>query len=71
MTTLKQIQQVDTSYCDKEPIHVPGSIQDHGVLLASTENESIITHVSANSAQILRKKQGKRDKAASQNGPRR
>lgn len=59
MTTLKQIPQVDTSNCDKEPIHVPGSIQEHGVLLASTENESIITHVSANSAQILRKKPGR------------
>jgi light-regulated signal transduction histidine kinase (bacteriophytochrome) len=25
---------IDTTDCDREPIHIPGSIQPHGVLLA-------------------------------------
>jgi light-regulated signal transduction histidine kinase (bacteriophytochrome)/CheY-like chemotaxis protein len=56
MTTLRQTPRVDTTNCDKEPIHVPDTIQNHGVLLASTEGDWTITHVSANAARILRKK---------------
>jgi diguanylate cyclase (GGDEF)-like protein len=34
--------------CDREPIHVPGHIQPHGVLIATYPNSSRISHVSAN-----------------------
>ena len=34
--------------CDQEPIHVPGHIQPHGVLIATYPNSSRISHVSAN-----------------------
>jgi light-regulated signal transduction histidine kinase (bacteriophytochrome) len=27
-------EQPDLSVCDREPIHIPGAIQPHGVLLA-------------------------------------
>lgn len=30
-------QTVDLTNCDKEPIHIPGSIQPHGALLALKE----------------------------------
>src|ERR1700712_1220270 len=39
--------------CDLEPIHVPGAIQAHGVLLVLSEPELIVLQTSANSAQIL------------------
>ncbi|MFE6073658.1 hypothetical protein ACFVQB_04170 [Paenibacillus sp. NPDC057886] len=29
---------IDLNNCDKEPIHIPGFIQPHGVLLAVTTN---------------------------------
>jgi len=35
--------------CDREPIHIPGSIQPHGVLLA-LDAQGRVRHVSANSA---------------------
>lgn len=37
--------------CDKEPIHIPGAIQPHGVLLA-WDGLGVLTHVSANAGQI-------------------
>ncbi|MFH7026171.1 MAG: ATP-binding protein [Heteroscytonema crispum UTEX LB 1556] len=40
--------QVDITNCDKEPIHIPGSIQPHGVLLALKEPELTIVQVSNN-----------------------
>ncbi|QLE57070.1 ATP-binding protein [Nostoc sp. TCL26-01] len=40
--------QVDLSNCNKEPIHIPGSIQPHGVLLALQEVELTILQVSNN-----------------------
>ena len=45
--------QVDLTNCDREPIHIPGSIQPHGVLLTLREPELTITRVSANSATWL------------------
>jgi two-component system, chemotaxis family, sensor kinase Cph1 len=41
---------VDLSTCDREPIHIPGAIQPHGVLLALREPDLSIAQVSANSA---------------------
>ncbi|NTW02387.1 MAG: GAF domain-containing protein, partial [Oscillochloris sp.] len=44
---------VDLTNCDREPIHIPGSIQPHGVLLALTEPALVITQTSANTVAIL------------------
>jgi light-regulated signal transduction histidine kinase (bacteriophytochrome) len=39
---------VDLTECEREPIHVPGAIQGHGVLVALREPALTVTHVSAN-----------------------
>lgn len=44
---------VDLTNCDREPIHVPGSIQPHGVLLVLDEASWEIQQVSANSRERL------------------
>jgi light-regulated signal transduction histidine kinase (bacteriophytochrome) len=44
---------VDLTECDREPIHVPGSIQPHGVLLVLTEPSLAVTHVSVNARELL------------------
>ncbi|TIC83568.1 GAF domain-containing protein [Nocardioides sp. GY 10113] len=43
---------VDLSTCDREPIHVPGAIQPHGVLLAMDDDGGVVV-ASANCAQLL------------------
>lgn len=43
----------DLSVCDREPIHIPGSIEPNGVLLALSEPELTITQVSANCEALL------------------
>ncbi|WP_185983448.1 GAF domain-containing protein [Aureimonas mangrovi] len=45
-------ETVDLSNCDREPIHVPGSIQPAGFLLALT-SDWMVARVSANVAQFL------------------
>ena len=44
--------QVDLTTCDREPIHLPGAIQPHGVLLALDEHGRAVM-VSANVAGLL------------------
>jgi light-regulated signal transduction histidine kinase (bacteriophytochrome) len=44
---------VDLTNCDREPIHIPGSIQPHGAMLVCEAGGGRITHVSANAAEIL------------------
>lgn len=44
---------VDLSNCDREPIHIPGTIQPHGVLLALTEPDLTIVQASTNSQALL------------------
>ncbi|MDJ1496489.1 ATP-binding protein [Cytophagaceae bacterium DM2B3-1] len=44
---------VSIDSCEKEPIHIPGSIQPHGYLLAVTTDTHIITHCSANVEKFL------------------
>ncbi len=44
---------VDLTNCDREPIHIPGSIQPHGVLLALAESDLMIIQVSANTFTFL------------------
>jgi two-component system, chemotaxis family, sensor kinase Cph1 len=39
--------------CDREPIHIPSAIQSHGVLLAFSEADFIITQISQNSEALL------------------
>lgn len=41
------------SECDREPIHTPGSIQPHGMLLVCTEPHWTIVQVSANTDRYL------------------
>ncbi|QFU15127.1 ATP-binding protein [Microvirga thermotolerans] len=43
-------QGIDLTACDREPIHIPGSIQPYGLLLAMSPEERILTYVSANAA---------------------
>jgi diguanylate cyclase (GGDEF)-like protein len=38
----------DLTECDREPIHIPGHIQPHGVLIATFPNSRRISHLSAN-----------------------
>jgi light-regulated signal transduction histidine kinase (bacteriophytochrome) len=44
---------VNLTNCDREPIHIPGSIQPHGVLLVLTEPDLQILQVSNNCQPIL------------------
>ncbi len=39
---------LDLSFCDREPIHIPGAIQPHGVLLAVEVADLTIVQVSGN-----------------------
>ncbi|HEX8911893.1 MAG TPA: ATP-binding protein [Humisphaera sp.] len=44
---------VDLTNCDREPIHVPGRIQPHGLLVALREPDLTVAHVSANAGAKL------------------
>ncbi|KJH72041.1 ATP-binding protein [Aliterella atlantica] len=46
-------ETIDLTNCDREPIHIPGLIQPHGVLLVLQEPELKIIQVSANSDLLL------------------
>jgi light-regulated signal transduction histidine kinase (bacteriophytochrome) len=43
----------DTSACEREPIHQPGSIQPHGLLLLVREPDGVVVQASANAAAML------------------
>ena len=43
----------ELSACDREPIHVPGSIQPHGILLALAGPDMRFAHASANLSDVL------------------
>ncbi|MBD2197092.1 MULTISPECIES: ATP-binding protein [Calothrix] len=47
------VQTVDLTNCDREPIHIPGLIQPHGVLLAINLSTIEIIQVSNNTANFL------------------
>ncbi len=47
-------EAVTLENCEAEPIHVPAAIQPHGVLLAVSEPDLVIRHVSNNSEAHLR-----------------
>jgi light-regulated signal transduction histidine kinase (bacteriophytochrome) len=44
---------VDLTNCDREPIHVPGAVQPHGVLLAVEESDLRIVQASGNTDEFL------------------
>lgn len=44
---------IDLTNCEREPIHIPGSIQPHGVLLAAVGPEDPVVQVSANAADVF------------------
>ncbi|GET37889.1 multi-sensor Signal Transduction Histidine Kinase [Microseira wollei NIES-4236] len=46
-------QTVDLTNCDKEPIHIPGSIQPHGILFVLNEPQLEILQVSSNTFDLL------------------
>ena len=45
--------EADLTTCDREPIHVPGSIQPHGVLLVMDRENLKIEQVAGNTADVL------------------
>jgi light-regulated signal transduction histidine kinase (bacteriophytochrome) len=44
---------LDLSACDREPIHIPGSIQPHGALLVVSGPDLVVERCSANAAEVL------------------
>ncbi|HEV2565515.1 MAG TPA: ATP-binding protein [Microvirga sp.] len=48
-----QMQDIDLTACEREPIHIPGSIQPHGILLAVRMSDRTIAYASANIAGIF------------------
>ncbi|MBW4593111.1 MAG: GAF domain-containing protein [Brasilonema angustatum HA4187-MV1] len=44
---------LDLTNCEREPIHIPGSIQPHGLLFVLQEPELTIIQISNNTAQLL------------------
>jgi light-regulated signal transduction histidine kinase (bacteriophytochrome) len=54
MTTLVKPSELDLTVCDREPIHVPGSVQAHGWLLACGVDDWFVTHVSENLGTLCR-----------------
>ncbi len=45
--------EADLTTCDREPIHIPGSIQPHGVLLVLDRARGLIEQVAGDSARML------------------
>ena len=50
---LTTVDNVDLTNCDREPIHVPGSIQSHGCLLACDSSLGTVRRHSVNAAALL------------------
>ncbi len=46
-------QELDLTACEREPIHIPGSIQPHGFLIAVNLTDKTIAYASANTATVL------------------
>jgi light-regulated signal transduction histidine kinase (bacteriophytochrome) len=51
--SLSPTEPVNLATCDREPIHIPGSIQSHGCLLACNIGLTTIERVSENAQAIL------------------
>jgi light-regulated signal transduction histidine kinase (bacteriophytochrome) len=46
-------ETVNLTNCDREPIHIPGAIQPHGILLVVSRSEWKITQISDNTQEFL------------------
>ena len=46
-------QTVDLTNCDREPIHIPGSVQPHGCLIACDARAGQVLRHSRNTAEML------------------
>ena len=53
MELLDVNEPVDLTNCDREPIHIPGRIQPHGLLAALAEPSLQIVQISANTTDLL------------------
>jgi chemotaxis family two-component system sensor kinase Cph1 len=53
MATVPAFGQADLTNCDREPIHVPGSIQPYGVLLALDPRELTIEQVAGDTQRVF------------------
>jgi len=51
--TIPALAEVDLTDCDREPIHISGQIQPHGVLLVVREPQLEILQVSENTQELL------------------
>ncbi|MEG4281530.1 GAF domain-containing protein [Microcoleus sp. A006_D1] len=51
--TIPALEEVDLTNCDREPIHISGQIQPHGVLLVVREPQLEILQVSENTQDLL------------------
>jgi two-component system, chemotaxis family, sensor kinase Cph1 len=51
--TMPEFTDVDLTNCDREPIHIPGLIQPHGVLLVLEDPGLDIIQVSANTQAVI------------------
>ncbi|MEG4634568.1 GAF domain-containing protein [Microcoleus sp. AR_TQ3_B6] len=51
--TIPALEEVDLTNCDREPIHISGHIQPHGVLLVVREPQLEILQVSENTLHLL------------------
>ena len=51
--TIPALEEVDLTNCDREPIHISGHIQPHGVLLVVQEPQLEIVQVSENTQDLL------------------
>ena len=51
--TIPALEEVDLTNCDREPIHISGHIQPHGVLLVVREPQLEILQVSENALHLL------------------
>src|SRR6476661_5423776 len=47
------MQPLDLTNCDREPIHIPGSIQPHGILLVIDPDSEIVLQAAGDTAGIL------------------
>jgi light-regulated signal transduction histidine kinase (bacteriophytochrome) len=51
--TQQTTQDIDLTACEREPIHIPGSIQPHGILLAVRLSDRTLAYASANIAELF------------------
>ncbi|PSB52889.1 bacteriophytochrome (light-regulated signal transduction histidine kinase) [filamentous cyanobacterium Phorm 6] len=52
-TRIPELAEVDLTNCDREPIHISGQIQPHGVLLVVREPQLEILQISENTQDLL------------------